>query len=283
MDSLSQVIERLALSANTFFSGALCADTSFSDSAGSGHLHLLRQGSLTLCIEGSAPLLIEQPSVILFALPLSHRLEVTESSGAELVCAEITLESENARLVPFGMPNPLIVSLADAKGLQGTLELLFGEALDNRLGASAAINRLMELLFVLLLRHCCDSGDLKPGLLAGLAHPQLAKALHAMHESPGQQWNLDQLAATAAMSRARFAAHFKDRIGVPPGEYLTSLRIASAQTELRLGRPLKAIADNVGYADATALARAFKQYTGRSPRAWLAEKEAMPIDAHESD
>ncbi len=281
MDSLSPVIERLALSANTFFSGTLCADTSFSDCSGSGHLHLLRKGSLTLCVGGSAPLLIEQPSVILFALPLSHRLEVMESSGAELVCAEIALESENAQLVPFGMPNPLVVSLADAKGLQGTLELLFDEAFDNRLGARAAINRLMELLFVLLLRHCCDTGDLQPGLLAGLSHPQLAKALQAMHESPGLHWNLDQLAATAAMSRARFASHFKEHIGVPPGEYLTTLRIVSAQTELRLGRPLKVIAANVGYADATALARAFKQHTGKSPRAWLAEKGAIPITSDE--
>ena len=175
------------------------------------------------------------------------------------------------------MPNPLIVPLADAKGLQGTIELLFEEAFDNRPGARAAINRLMELLFVLLLRHCCNTGDLQPGLLAGLAHPQLAKALLAMHDSPGQQWNLDQLAATAAMSRARFASHFKDHIGVPPGEYLTSLRIVNAQNELRLGRPLKVVAANVGYADATALARAFKQYTGKSPRAWLEEKEKLPI------
>jgi AraC-like DNA-binding protein len=277
MDTLSPVIERLALSADTFFSGTLCTDASFADCSGSGHLHLLRKGQLILTVAGGPSHLIDQPSVILFAPPLSHRLEMTESSGAELVCAEITLHSGNTRLLPFGLPNPLIVPLADAKGLQATLELLFDEAFDTRLGARAAINRLMELLFVLLMRYCCNAGDLKPGLLSGLAHPQLAKALEAMHESPGRQWNLDQLAATATMSRARFAALFKEHVGVPPGEYLTSLRIVCTQAELRLGRALKAIAPDVGYADATALARAFKQYTGLSPRAWLAENDKAPI------
>lgn len=279
MDTLSPVIEQLALSANTFFTGTLCTDTTFADRSGPGHLHLLRHGQLTLHVDGSAPLQIEQPSVILFAPPLGHRLEVSETPGAELVCAEITLQSGNTRLLPFGIPNPLIVPLADAKGLRATLELLFDEALDNRIGARAAINRLMELLFVLLLRHCSHTGGLQPGLLAGLAHPQLASALLAMHESPGQPWNLETLASTAAMSRARFASQFKEHVGVPPGEYLTTLRIVSAQTELKRGRPLKVVAAKVGYADATALARAFKQHTGQSPRAWLAENNTLTEDA----
>jgi AraC-like DNA-binding protein len=271
MDTLSPVIEQLALTANTFFSGTLCADTTFNDESGPGHLHLLRHGHLTLHVDGLPSVSIKQPSVILFAPPVCHRLEPAEPPDAELVCAEVTLESGNSRLLPFGIPNPLIVPLADARGLKATLDLLFDEALENRPGARAAINRLMELLFVLLLRHCCNTGDLQHGLLAGLAHPQLAKVLLAMHDTPGQPWNLENLAATAGMSRARFASQFKQHIGVPPGEYLTTLRIVAAQTELKLGRPLKVIADNVGYADATALARAFKQHTGKSPRAWLAE------------
>jgi AraC-like DNA-binding protein len=278
MDTLSPVIEQLALSANTFFTGTLCSDTTFSDPSGPGHLHLLRDGELTLHVDGSIPVLIKQPSVVLFAPPLSHRLEASETPGAELVCAEISLDSGNAQLLPFGMPNPLIVPLADARGLEATLELLFDEALDNRLGARAAIDRLMELLFVLLLRHYCDSGELQPGLLAGLAHPQLSKALMAMHEDLGQQWNLDHLATTAAMSRARFASAFKEHVGVPPGEYLTTLRVLKTQTELKLGRPLKSIAASVGYADATALARVFKQHTGRTPRAWLAENKVRAED-----
>ena len=273
MDILSTVIERLAPSANTFFSGTLCADSSFADCSESGHLHLLRQGELVLHVSGSPALRIDQPSVILFSQTLEHRLEMAETSGAELVCAEIALQNANARLLPFGLPNPLVVSLAEARGLRATLELLFDEALDSRLGARAAINRLMELLFVLLLRHCHGAGELQPGLLAGLAHPQLAKLLQALHECPGKAWNLDQMAATAMMSRARFAAQFKQHIGVPPGEYLTSLRIVCAQAELRLGRPLKAVAANVGYADATALARAFKKHTGKNPRLWLAEED----------
>ena len=101
-----------------------------------------------------------------------------------------------------------------------------------------------------------------------------------MHDHPGNTWNLTELADHAAMSRTKFAAQFKEHVGTPPGEYLTSLRITHAQTGLKLGHPLKVIAANVGYADATALARAFKQKMGISPRAWLAEQmEESTLDA----
>jgi len=185
MDTLSPVIEQLALTANTFFSGTLCADTTFNDESGPGHLHLLRHGHLTLHVDGLPSVSIKQPSVILFAPPVCHRLEPAEPPGAELVCAEVTLESGNSRLLPFGIPNPLIVPLADARGLKATLDLLFDEALENRPGARAAINRLMELLFVLLLRHCCNTGDLQHGLLAYTAYCRCTNRIEARQTFKG--------------------------------------------------------------------------------------------------
>ena len=280
MDTLSPIIDRHTLSANTFFSGVLCGSSSFSDTSGPGHLHLVRKGSLTLEFTDQPTIQIDRPSAVLIVPPVRHRLEGIENQDVELVCAEIALENNNARLLPFGMPNPLVVELASARGLDQTLSLLFDEAANSHPGSQAAINRLMELLFILLLRHCHSTGTLQPGLLSGLAHPQLAKTLLAMHDHPGNTWNLTELADHAAMSRTKFAAQFKEHVGTPPGEYLTSLRITHAQTGLILGHPLKVIAANVGYADATALARAFKQKMGISPRAWLAEQtEVSTLDA----
>ena len=269
MDDLSSVIERLALSANTFFVGALCSDSAFSNALGPGHLHVVKRGSLTLQISSQESIRITEPSVILIAQPLPHHLLVTEAESAELVCAEISLEEGALWSLPLGLPNPLVVELASVAGLSATLELLFDEAVSERVGGQAATNRLMEMLVILLLRHCFDTQKLQPGLLAGIAHPKLAKPLRAMHESPGNDWNLDKLAESASMSRARFAASFKECLGTAPGEYLTTLRIGRAQMELIQGRPLKAIAASVGYADATALARAFKKSTGTSPKSWL--------------
>jgi len=272
MDDLSSIIERLALSANTFFVGAFCNDTAFSNASGPGHLHLVRQGPLSLHISEQEKIRITEPSLILIAPPVPHRLVATDAESAELVCAEISLEDGTLWPLPLALPNPLVLELASVAGLSATLELLFDEAISERVGGHAAINRLMELLFVLLLRHCIETQELQSGLLAGIAHPKLAKSLRAMHESPGNDWNLDKLAESASMSRARFAASFKEIVGIAPGEYLTTLRIARAQMELKQGQPLKAIAANVGYADATALARAFKKSTGTNPRSWLREQ-----------
>ena len=274
MDDLSSVIERLALSANTFFVGALCNDTGFSDASGPGHLHLVRQGSLTLEMSGQETIQIAKPSAVLIAPFLPHQLRVTDAEAADLVCAEISQEGRALWPHPLGLPNPLVVALQSVAGLSSTLELLFDEVVSERPGGQAAINRLMEMLVILLLRHYIDTHDLQPGLLSGIAHPKLSKPLRAMHESPGSDWNLDKLAESASMSRARFAASFKECLGTAPGEYLTNLRIARAKLELSQGQPLKAIAANVGYADATALTRAFKQHTGMPPRLWLQESKA---------
>jgi AraC-like DNA-binding protein len=54
-----------------------------------------------------------------------------------------------------------------------------------------------------------------------------------------------------------------------PAHYLADWRLTLAQSRLRQGRPVKQIADELGYASASALSRLFSQRLGRSPRQWL--------------
>ena len=91
MDNLSPVIERLALSAHTFFAGTLCNNVEFCDASGPGHLHLVRKGPLTLQISDAQIIQITEPSLVLIAPPLPHQLKLTNPESAELVCAEISL------------------------------------------------------------------------------------------------------------------------------------------------------------------------------------------------
>ena len=90
----------------------------------------------------------------------------------------------------------------------------------------------------------------------------------AMHEAPAHPWSLDTLADAAGMSRSAFADAFRASVGQTPGQYLQGWRIGLAQRALRRGRPLKLIADEVGYGSEAALSRAFKAHSGVSPRAW---------------
>jgi AraC-like DNA-binding protein len=50
--------------------------------------------------------------------------------------------------------------------------------------------------------------------------------------------------------------------------------VGLAQQALRQGRPLKRIADDVGYGSEAALSRAFKAHTGQSPREWRGQARA---------
>jgi len=78
------------------------------------------------------------------------------------------------------------------------------------------------------------------------------------------------MAAEAGMSRSRFAESFRDALGQPPADYLADWRLTIARNELRAGKPLKALATELGYANASALSRLFAQrHGGMSPRTWM--------------
>ena len=83
-----------------------------------------------------------------------------------------------------------------------------------------------------------------------------------------------RMADQAGMSRTAFANAFRDVVGQTPADYLADWRVALAQGRLREGRPLKALADELGYASPSSLSRAFAARTGMSPRRWLAKDSA---------
>jgi transcriptional regulator GlxA family with amidase domain len=89
--------------------------------------------------------------------------------------------------------------------------------------------------------HLVDSG-----VLMGLSDLRLGKAIEGMHKHPETSCSLEQLAQRAGMSRARFAAYFRQLVGMTPFDYLTDWRMGVAQTMLRKGNSLKLIAFRCG-------------------------------------
>jgi AraC-like DNA-binding protein len=148
--------------------------------------------------------------------------------------------------------------------------LLFTEAFSENPGRQAALDHLTEYALVLLLRAAMKNHLLQGGILLGLADPRLAKAIAAIHHQPAHPWSLDALAQQAGMSRARFAVHFREVVGLTPFDYLADWRIGVAQALLRQGRSLKIVAPAVGYISSTALTRVFRQRLGLSPTDWIA-------------
>src|SRR5215469_15967964 len=268
MDPLAPFFERFSLSARMFYSGRLCGKTGNQDEQ-AGYLHVLKKGTLKIIQPNARQIVIDSPSIVFFPRPHLHRLYGPEDEGAELVCA--TVEFGTGMLNPLiaFLPEPLILPLDALPELTPTLQLLFSEATSRLPARQAALDRLFEYVLVLLMRSAMNARVVESGVLMGLSDSRLGKAIAVMHKHPETSWSLEQLARYAGMSRARFAARFRQVVGMTPFDYLTNWRLGIAQTMLRKGHSLKLIAAAVGYTHATALTRVFTQRLGISPTDWL--------------
>jgi AraC-like DNA-binding protein len=253
-----------------FYSGLLCGSTGDQASEHAGHLHVLKKGRLKITRPDARQIVIDAPSILFFPRPRLHRLHGPVQEGAELVCATIEFGAGMLNPLITSLPEPLVLPLDALPELAPTLELLFSEAFSESLGRQAAMDRLFEYLFVLLIRSAMNARLIDSGILMGLSDSRLSRAIEAMHQHPETSWSLEQLAQFAGMSRARFAVHFRQIVGMTPFDYLTDWRLGVTQTMLRKGNSLKLIAAAVGYANATALTRVFTQRVGMSPSEWLA-------------
>ncbi len=82
---------------------------------------------------------------------------------------------------------------------------------------------------------------------------------------------LSQLSDIACLSLSHFKQRFTDIYGQPPLQYLKVLRMQKARALLsHSDTPIAIIAQNVGYTDASAFSRSFRQYWGQPPKAYRA-------------
>lgn len=267
-DPLAPLLTHFKAEARLFFAGNLCDDAHFGADHGTGFLHLLRAGSVRLHDTTGYAVTLDEPTLIFYSRPLSHHFQINPLSGADLVCASMRFEHKAFNPISFALPARFQCPLSAFKGADALLGLLFNEALEQKPGRQHVLDRLFEVVLIDVLRIALAREDAEPGLFRSLLHPQLSKALTAIHADPATTWSLDTLASLAGMSRSSFAATFKHEVGDTPGNYLTRWRVTLAQAMLREGVPLKLVAERVGYASQAGFLRAFKMVIGASPTAW---------------
>lgn len=281
LDRLSSLLDRFRVSAHLFHTGALCGVSTFDAQPGRGFLHVLRQGELVVThrkgLGVTRRIEAREPTLFFYPQPLTHQFHNAPKDGADFTCASVHFEGGGTHPLVRALPPLVVLPLARVPGLESALNLLFQEADAVQCGHRQIADRLFEVVLLQLLRWLLDHGEeggLSVGLAAGLADPQLARALTAMHDQPQYPWTLELLAEQAAMSRSSFASRFKDTLGVAPFDYLSDWRMTLAKKLLRQGQAVKTIAPELGYANASALSRVFAQRTGLSPREWLAQAAA---------
>lgn len=280
VDRLSDILGQFRLSARFHHAGALCGVSHFDACEGHGYLHLLRRGRLEVSHPGAKGvprrLRLDEPALLLYPGPLTHRFHNAPADGCDFTCARLDFDGGARNPIARSLPPVIALPLARVDGLAPALDLLFAETERVRCGQRLLADRLFEVVLILLLRWLLDhprEAGVNPGLITGLSEPRLARALVAMHRAPGEPWPLARMAEQAGMSRTAFANTFRAVVGQTPADYLGDWRIALAQSRLREGQAVKALADELGYASASALSRAFAARVGQSPREWLAQAE----------
>lgn len=167
------------------------------------------------------------------------------------------------------MPDLMLIDAGGQRypGLVPILTAMEREVSAARVGFAGILARLADVVAAMVVRGWveCACGN-ATGLVAALRDPRLAGALLALHQQPGRDWTVEQLAEQCNTSRSVFAERFQLTIGMTPLRYVTEVRMRLASQWLTLERvPIEEVAQRLSYTSQAAFSRAFKRVTGKTP------------------
>jgi AraC-like DNA-binding protein len=266
--------------------------------------HLVRRGVCWLRVDGfAAPMRLVAGDVVLVAQGVRHSMTDSPDGPAEpwqialpklqrrfenegphspdeittLLCASYELEQDGQQPLLAFLPK-LIRLHVDANDEQGQfhslIRLLLHEAGRKQAGAEIVVPRLVDSLFVYILRAWLqEQPDGAAGWFGALRDPQIGRSLALIHENPDRPWTVEALAGEVALSRAAFARRFGELVGEPPLKYLTRWRMNVAARILKTtSDSVDAVACRVGYESPTAFGKAFHRHLRTSPGRYRAQQ-----------
>jgi AraC-like DNA-binding protein len=167
--------------------------------------------------------------------------------------------------------------------LKMALEFIEYESEAIRPGYVAVADRLMDLLFIQILRSAMLQPTSNMGIFLGLTDANISRALEAIHTSPAENWTVARLAREAGQSRTIFAQRFREIVGVPPMKYVSQWRLTIAEDLLtQSDLSIEAIRSRLGFGTSFAFARAFSARCGMSPREFRRISRSLN-QAHDSE
>jgi len=252
--------------------------------------HVLIDGDAWLEQPGTEPIQLHSRDVILVTAGSPYALVSAPGSAAEpiadarqrgsdtgpgeaatILCGAYVLDGTVAATLLSTLPRVVVVPAAGADPAHAAaIDLLASQISRDDPGQQTLLDRLLDLNLVFALRSWwARAGDAAPGWYRALAEPGLRRVLDQIHSAPASDWTVPVMADLAGMSRASFAARFRQVTGQSPGSYLTGVRMQRAEDALaRTDATLAEIAAEVGYRNEYAFATAFRRRHGISPGKW---------------
>ena len=172
---------------------------------------------------------------------------------------------------PLTRDLPRITLLREVKSLLepwlvAAIDFMSSEVREPEPGLGAIAERLVELIFIAVLRKWLLDGEHERGWMRGLTDPTISRVLNAMHAEPGRRWSLRDLATVSGRSRSGLAEHFREVMDETPFAYLTRWRMhLAASAVARADRSTADIGADLGYQGPQAFARAFRTAFGETP------------------
>jgi len=181
---------------------------------------------------------------------------------------------KHTALAPFEQPldDDALARCANLRSdwLVETVRRLAHEALNPGFGSDILIDSLAGALPVEL--HRLLEPQIGPQTLSparktgGLSPHQLRMIEQYVHDWPSEGVSVAQLASLVSLSRSHFMRAFKQSMGMTVHGYVEEARLDRAKSLLIAGQvPIKQIAAQLGFADASSFTLAFRRKTGFAP------------------
>ena len=246
-----------------------------------GTVHFLDEGELALQLEGDPHVeVVGAGDVILLPRGDPHRISAAGSPAqpARWLCGTFTIGDPQASHLLASLPAVIILRGGGGQALEGlevAHKMLLIEMQAPSQGSAVMVARILDLVFIQILRLWASGSDAEPNWLAGALDPQIGPALSAIHTGPHHDWTVEELARECRLSRSTFAERFTARVGTPPASYLAHVRLDAARGLLGdTSLPVTLIAKQVGYLSDAAFSRAFRSRYGTPPARWRRDLRA---------
>jgi len=291
-DPLSDILDLIGVRSSVYFQKDFLAPWCMSVSnTGFAQFHIIVRGSAVV-MQGEESLHVSAGDIVFFPKGASHLIgdapgrtpmsgeDVIESmaNGLEpfteggaptrMICGHFEYDFDYAHPLFEELPKRIVLGAAELPNmdhLSGLLQLIIRESSNNALGSKVVVRRLSDSLLVTILRGYFEMEKQNIGFHRGLCDKRISRAISAIH-SDSNQYNIEELAELAGMSRSSFLHHFKALIGQSAGAYTTRWKLLKARAALSdTKQSVESIGFAAGYNSATAFSRAFHSHFGETP------------------
>ncbi len=222
------------------------------------------EGDLSVEIDGISQF-VHPGELLILPAGTKNTLRTGPSGHCRKIAFGITGNLSQSILVSFGLLENRIHRLHDPERIIRLLDGL-GKLMRRKDSADAphAVGLLMEILAEIAEQSNPET-----------IRPEVADAIRIIEYNLNRNISVSELADLLKISRKQLFLLFREHFSVSPKEYMMNLRMKQAEIMLRETKvPVKNIAEKNGYHSGIAFARAFRKYSGRSPKEFRQEPES---------